>query len=93
MVYTYTCTLISVTNNQVYTVYMSTFMFFLQGFWNFIAFIRPRFVLERQKYQDARFLWIMKVTIFGISPAEERKMRTRNIEMKETRIGYEELPV
>ena len=60
-------------------------MFFLQGFWNFIAFIRPRFVLERQKYRDARFLWIMKVTIFGISPAEERKMRTRNIEMKETR--------
>lgn len=45
-------------------MFLDVLFYPLQGFWNFITFIRPRYILLRKLYPEKRFLWIMKRIFF-----------------------------
>jgi len=47
----------------------------LQGMWNCIAFIRPRFIAVRKKYKNQSFWWALRVVIFSSIEEEDAKKR------------------
>lgn len=54
----------------------------LQGFWNFITFIRPRYVLIREKHGHESRVWILKAVIFGMDPKTEKASLERAKQIK-----------
>jgi len=51
----------------------------LQGFWNFIAYIRPRFVTLKLEHQDLSFLAAMKEIVFSSRQQFERRQTIRRL--------------
>jgi len=47
----------------------------LQGMWNMINFIRPKFITIRQKNLSKPFNWVLKASIFSSLEEEEQKKR------------------
>jgi len=45
-------------------MFLDALFYPLQGFWNFITFIRPRYILLRKLYPEKRFVWIIKIILF-----------------------------
>jgi len=50
----------------------------LQGFWNMLNFIRPKFIAIRQKNLSKSFSWVLKASIFSSLEEEEQKKRIAN---------------
>jgi len=47
-----------------------------QGFWNFLIYVRPRFIEIREKKKDETFWWVLKAVITGgYNLEEERKKK------------------
>jgi len=47
----------------------------LQGFWNMLNFVRPKYIAIRQKNLSKPFVWVLKASIFSSLEEEEQKKR------------------
>ena len=64
---------------EIYGFAICKAIFFpLQGFWNFFAYIRPRFVKLKEKKPNKSFWWILHVVVFGGNDEENDEKKNFN---------------
>ena len=72
---------VSGTEGNDFMYIMSAIFLPLQGFWNFLVYIRPRYLAIHREREELSFISVLKVVIFGDKdendPQQPRPMRQR----------------
>jgi len=67
-------------------VLLTSLFYPLQGFWNWITFVRPRYIIVKKKQKDSSFSQVLRIVLFGGAAATNETAQRNSNAKRESRL-------